>query len=67
MVVGFGSDVKHFTPLMAAAALLIGGGYSYAIEETVTGIALLAAGLVVLGVWLALEVKNKDDKDDISS
>jgi hypothetical protein len=47
--------MRHLAPLAAAAALLIGGAYSYASEETVPGVALLAAGLIVLGAWLALE------------
>jgi hypothetical protein len=42
-------------PLAAATFLLIGGAYSYAVEETVPGTALLAAGLICLGAWLALE------------
>jgi hypothetical protein len=47
--------MRYLAPLAAAAALLIGGAYSYASEETVPGIALLAAGLITLGCWLALE------------
>jgi len=47
--------MRYLAPLAAAAALLIGGAYSYASEETVPGIALLSAGMIVLGAWLALE------------
>ena len=47
--------MRYLTPLAAAASLLLGGAYSYASEETVPGVALLAAGLIVLGAWLALE------------
>jgi hypothetical protein len=50
--------VRHVTPLLAAALLLIGGGYSYAVDETVPGVALLSAGLITLGAWLALEVRG---------
>jgi len=54
--------MRHLTPLVAACALLIGGSASYFNEETVVGVALLAAGLIVLGAWLAVEVrKNQDD------
>lgn len=53
------------TPLLAAAGLLIGGAYSYAIEETVPGVALLVAGLITLGVWLgeAVRWRISDDID----
>jgi len=56
--------MRHLTPLLAAAALLVGGGYSYAAEETVTGVALLAAGLIVLGAWLSAEVRKTQSDDD---
>jgi hypothetical protein len=55
--------VKHLTPLLAAAALLIGGAYTYAVEETVPGVALLAAGLVVLGAWVGEAVRWKVSDD----
>lgn len=55
--------MRHLTPLLAAAALLIGGGFSYASDETFTGIALLSSGLMTLGAWLTVEVrKNQDDQ-----
>lgn len=58
--------MRHLGPLAAAAALLISGAYSYASNETVPGTALLAAGLIVLGAWLALEAAGliKYRKDD---
>lgn len=52
------------TPLLAAAALLIGGAYSYAVEETVPGVALLSAGLVTLGVWISSQVHDLHQPDD---
>ena len=54
------------TPLLAAAALLLGGAYTYAVEETVPGVALLAAGLVVLGAWIGEAVRWRvaDDIED---
>jgi hypothetical protein len=51
------------TPLLAAAALLIGGGYTYAAEEVVTGVALLSAGLVTLGAWLGEAVRWRISAD----
>ena len=60
--------MRHLGPLAAAAALLIGGAYGYASEETVPGVALLAAGLIVLGSWLSLEaaglIRNRDESGD---
>jgi TRAP-type uncharacterized transport system fused permease subunit len=54
--------MRHLPPLIAALALLMGGAVGYISDETVVGIALLSAGLVVLGVWIAVEVrKNQDD------
>jgi hypothetical protein len=54
--------MRHLTPLIAAAALLIGGATSYVSDETVVGISLLSAGLIMSGAWLAQEVrKNQDD------
>jgi hypothetical protein len=47
--------MRYLAPLAAAAALLIGGAYSYASQQTVPGTALLAGGLIVLGAWIALE------------
>lgn len=47
--------MRHLAPLAAATFLLISGAYSYASDETVPGTALLAAGLICLGAWLALE------------
>ena len=43
---------------------MVGGGYSYAAEETVTGVALLAAGLIVLGAWLSAEVRKTQIDDE---
>lgn len=61
--------MKHLAPLAAATFLLISGAYSYASEETVPGIALLAAGLICLGSWLALEaaglIKTRSEKEEI--
>ena len=61
--------MRHLGPLAAAAALLIGGAYSYALEETVPGTALLAAGLMVLGAWLALEaaglIRERSNRDNV--
>jgi hypothetical protein len=54
--------MKALTPLVAAAGLLIGGAFSYAEEETVTGVALLAAGLITLGAWLTVEVRKNQDE-----
>lgn len=57
--------MRHLTPLLASAALLIGGAFSYAESQTVTGVALLSAGLITLGVWTAVEVrKNQDDSKE---
>jgi hypothetical protein len=55
--------MRHAGPLAAAAGLLIGGAYTYAAEETVTGVSLLAAGLITLGAWIAVEVRT-DRKDN---
>lgn len=52
-----GVDVRQLTPLIAAALLLIGGSTSYAIDETVVGISLISAGLILLGAWLTIEVR----------
>lgn len=57
--------MKHAAALLAAAAALIGGAYAYAAEQEVTGIALLAAGLITLGVWLAIQAHHEhDDRKD---
>ena len=54
--------MRHLTPLIAATLLLMGGATTYVSDETVVGIALLSAGLIVLGAWIAVEVrKNQDD------
>lgn len=54
--------MRHLTPLIAAALLLIGGSTSYASDETVVGISLITAGLIILGCWITVEVrKNQDD------
>src|SRR4029079_5803964 len=50
-------------PLLAAAALLIGGAVSYAEEQVVPGVALLAAGLVVLGAWVGEAVRWRISDD----
>jgi hypothetical protein len=57
---------RYLTPLAASVALLVGGAYSYAIDETVPGTALLASGLITLGAWLAIEVsrRREDPGDD---
>lgn len=49
--------------LGTSVALLIGGGVETARSDGTTGTALLAAGLIVLGAWLAQEVR-KDRRDD---
>ena len=54
--------MRSLTPLVAAAALLIGGSASYVSEETVVGIALLTAGLICLGCWLTVEVRKNQDR-----
>lgn len=56
-----GVDVRQLTPLIAAALLLIGGSTSYAIDETVVGISLISAGLILLGAWLTIEVRTNHD------
>jgi hypothetical protein len=43
---------------VAASGLLIGGAYTYAIDESVPGVALLAAGLVTLGAWIGEAVRD---------
>lgn len=53
--------------LATAVVLLVGGGVERARSAGDTGVALLAAGLVTLGAWLALEVqsyrgRDRDDK-----
>jgi len=59
--------MRYLAPLAAAAALLIGGAYSYASSQTVPGTALLAGGLIVLGAWIALEaaglIRPRSPKD----
>ena len=50
--------MRHLTPLLAAAGLLLGGAYTYAIEQQVTGVALLAAGLITLGAWIAEQIRG---------
>ena len=49
--------------LATALGLLIGGGVETARDDGTTGTALLAAGLIVLGAWLAVEIR-KDKHDD---
>ena len=56
--------LASLTPLVAAAALLIGGATTYVSDETVVGISLLTAGLIMLGAWLAVQVRR--DQDDES-
>lgn len=48
-------------PLLATTALLIGGALTYAEDLTVPGIALLTAGMVTLGTWLAQISAHPDD------
>lgn len=54
--------MKEIAPLVTVVGLLFGGALTYAQSEVVTGVALLSAGLVTLGVWIAIEVKKRDDK-----
>lgn len=51
--------LRYLTPLLAAALLLIGGASQYSEAQTVTGIALLTAGVMTLGVWIGVEVSKK--------
>lgn len=55
--------MRYLTPLLAAAALLIGGAVSYAEAQTVPGVALLASGLVVLGAWVGEAVRWRVSED----
>lgn len=62
------SNCARFPLLATAAALLITGAYGYN-ERGQDGAALIAAGLVVAGAWLAMEViawheRIHSDKDD---
>jgi hypothetical protein len=49
------------TPLLAATGLLIGGAVQYAADQTVTGIALLSAGLITLGAWIGEAIRDNDN------
>ena len=57
--------LRYLTPLLAAALLLIGGATQYAEQQTVTGIALLTAGILVLGVWIGVEVSKRIPEDQL--
>lgn len=58
--------MTRYGPLAAAAGLLIGAAFELGgTDKDVTspaGVALLAAGLIMLGAWLAIEVwAHRDD------
>jgi hypothetical protein len=55
--------LRYLTPLVAAAGLLIGGAVQYAEAQTVTGIAMLTAGILTLGVWIGVEVSKRIPED----
>ena len=46
----------RLVPLAAAVVLLLGGSIALAVEDNgLGGTTLLAAGLIVLGAWIAVE------------
>jgi len=48
--------LMRLAPLAAAAVFLLGGSVALAVEDNgLAGTTLLAAGLVCLGAWLAIE------------
>jgi len=53
---------RHLT-LATAAALLLGGGVELARSDGTTGAAVLAAGLITLGAWLAGEARRNNNDD----
>lgn len=61
------TDLARLPALLAAAGLLIGGS----IEATEEGLSagLFAAGFIVLGSWLAMEIRahRKKEKDNETS
>lgn len=61
------TDKPRPLTLATAVVLLVGGGVERARSEGDTGAALLAAGLVTLGVWLTMEVlsyRRRGDHDE---
>jgi hypothetical protein len=54
--------LKRWPLLMVSTVLLLGAAIS-AIREGFDGLALglFSGGMVVLGAWLAMEVRNHDD------
>lgn len=57
------SELARLPALLAAAALLI-GGMAQAQNEGLSA-ALFAAGFIVLGAWLAMEIRaHRRDKED---
>jgi hypothetical protein len=50
----------RLAPLAAAAVFLLGGAVALAVEDNgLAGTTLLAAGLITLGAWLALEASRQ--------
>jgi hypothetical protein len=48
--------ILRLVPLAAAAFFMITGSYAMNIEENgLPGVALLVAGLIILGVWISIE------------
>ena len=56
--------MRDWTLLLVATLLLIGGGAKAAVDGSLEDLssALLAAGMVVLGSWVAMEVRKYKDK-----
>jgi high-affinity Fe2+/Pb2+ permease len=53
----------RLAPLAAAAVFLLGGSIALAVEDNgLAGTTLLAAGLITLGAWLALESWRQVDE-----
>lgn len=54
---------KSLTPLAVAAVLLLAGAIRImqAGAEGRDGYALLGAGLLIVGAWLAMEIRGGDD------
>lgn len=52
-------NLSHLPVLLVAVVLVITGGANLVLQdETAEGYALMAAGFVVLGAWLALEIRK---------
>lgn len=57
--------LRSWPPLLATVALLVAGSWLYSDAETTAGAALLAAGLVTLGAWLATTLRGDDREDHL--